>query len=162
MCYNSIMKSKNKRCPRCEFKVPSEMAVCPRCQLNYQKFEKATNNEAKLAFQLGESERVLYRKGCPSDVSKVKLLLITIFLGFLGGHYYYVGRTKMGIFFSIFAFVGIVNGLLTFFLKSTPTGDLYQIFYVLVLVWGVVIMLWIVDIAKVCFNRFKIPVSLEK
>ena len=156
------MKLKNKRCPRCEFKVPSEITVCPKCQLNYDKFYMATNNEAKHAFELGESERVLYRKGCPSDVNKIKLLLITIFFGFLGGHYYYVGRKKMGIFFSIFAFVGISNGILVTLLKATPTGDLYQIFYMLVLVWGVVVMLWIVDIAKVCFNHFKIPVSLEK
>ena len=153
---------KNKRCPRCEFKVPSEIAVCPRCQLNYNKFNLATNGEAKNAFRQGESERVLYRKGCPSDVNKIKLLLITIFLGFMGGHYYYVGRTKMGVFFSIFALIGITNGILVSLLKATPKGDLYQIFYMLVLVWGVVIMLWIVDIVKVCFNRFKIPVSLEK
>ncbi len=156
------MKAKNKHCPRCGYKVPSEIAVCPNCQLNYQKFSMATNNEAKHAYQLGESERVILRVGCPSDVSRIKLLLITIFLGFLGGHYYYVGRNKMGAFFTVFATIGIINGLITYILKATPSGDLYQVFYILVLIWGVVLILWIIDIAKVSFNKFKIPVSLEK
>ena len=150
---------KNKHCPRCNEKMPIEIVVCPGCQLNFQKFDSATNKEAKQAIQVGETERVLMRKGRPSDVSFVKLLLITIFAGFTGAHYYYVGRYKIGAFFSIFFAVGIVNAIITSLLKATPTGDLYQIFTLLVLVWGFVLVLWIIDIAKVCLNKFKIPVS---
>ncbi|MBQ8615715.1 MAG: hypothetical protein IJ415_04040 [Clostridia bacterium] len=150
---------KNKRCPRCNTKMPVEIVSCPSCQLNFQKFETATNAEAKQAIREGEKDRVLMRKGRPSDVSAVKLILITIFLGFTGAHYYYVGRYKMGAFFSIFFAVGIVNAILNSLLDATPTGDLYQVFTLLVLVWGVVIALWIIDVAKVCFNKFKIPVS---
>ena len=150
---------RNKRCPRCNEKMPVEIVVCPSCQLNFQKFEKATNKEAKEAIAEGEKEKVLMRKGRPSDVKFITLLLLTIFLGFTGAHYYYIGRYKMGIFFSIFFAVGLVNGILTTLLKATPTGDLYQIFIMLVLVWGVVLILWIVDIAKVCLNCFKIPVG---
>ena len=150
---------KNKRCPRCETKMPIEIVVCPNCQLNFQKFDNATNAEAKQAIKQGENERVLMRKGRPSDVNFVRLLLITIFLGFTGAHYYYVGRYKMGAFFSIFFAVGIVNAIISTLVNATPTGDLYQVFTLLVLVWGFVIMLWIIDIAKVCLNSFKIPVS---
>lgn len=150
---------KNKRCPRCNTKMPVEIVSCPSCQLNFQKFESATNAEAKEAMREGEKDRVLMRKNRPSDVSFVKLLLITIFLGFTGAHYYYVGRYKMGAFFSIFFGVGLVNAIINSLLKATPTGDLYQVFTLLVLVWGVVIALWIIDIAKVCVNHFKIPVS---
>lgn len=150
---------KNKRCPRCNTKVPVEIVSCPSCQLNFQKFESATNKEAKEAIKQGEKDRVLLRKGRPSDVSAVKLILITIFLGFTGAHYYYVGRYKMGAFFSIFFAVGIINAIINSLLQATPTGDLYQIFTLLVLTWGAVIALWIIDIAKVCLNNFKIPVS---
>ena len=150
---------KNKRCPRCETKMPIEIVVCPNCQLNFQKFDNATNAEAKQAIKQGENERVLMRKGRPSDVNFVRLLLITIFLGFTGAHYYVVGRYTMGAFFSIFFAVGIVNAIISTLLNATPTGDLYQVFTLLVLVWGFVIMLWIIDIAKVCLNSFKIPVS---
>ena len=150
---------KNKRCPRCHQKVPTEIVVCPSCQLNFQKFDSATNGEAKEALRMGENDRVLMRQGRPSDVNFLPLLLITIFLGFTGAHYYYVGRYKMGAFFSIFFAVGIVNAILTSLLDATPKGDLYQIFTLLVLVWGAVLALWIIDIAKVCLNKFKIPVS---
>ena len=150
---------RNKRCPRCATKMPTEIVVCPGCQLNFQKFDKATNNEAKEAIKQGEKDRVLMRCGRPTDVKFIPLLLITIFLGFTGAHYYYVGRYKMGAFFTIFFAVGLVNAILTTLLESMPTGDLYQIFTMLVLVWGFVLMLWIIDIAKVCLNKFKIPVS---
>ncbi len=152
---------KNKRCPRCNTKVPVELVNCPSCQLNFQKFESATNKQAKQALREGEKEKVLMRKGRPADVKLVPLLLLTIFLGFTGAHYYYVGRYKMGAFFSIFFGVGIINAILNALLNVTPTGDLYQVFTLLVLVWGAVLFLWIVDIARVSFNKFKIPVSRE-
>lgn len=150
---------KNKRCPRCNEKLPVEMVVCSNCQLNFQKFENATNKEAKEAIRQGEKDRVLLRKGRPNDVKFVSLLLLTIFLGFTGAHYYYVGRYKMGMFFSIFFGVGIINAIINTMLKVMPTSDLYQLFTLLVLVWGAVLVLWIIDIAKVCLNKFKIPVS---
>lgn len=150
---------RNKRCPRCNQKMPVEIVVCPSCQLNFQKFDSATNAEAKQAISQGEKDRVLLRKGLPKDVSKIKLLLLAIFLGFTGAHYYYVGRYKMGMFFSIFFGVGIINAILTSLLDVTPTGDMYQIFTLLVLVWGAVLVLWIIDIAKICVNHFKVPVS---
>lgn len=142
--------------------MPKEINICPTCQLNYDKFNNATNSEAKVAIHMDERERVLYRRGCPSDVSKVKLLLLTIFLGFTGAHHYYVGRTGKGIFYSIFFVIGVVNAILTTVLQSTPHGELWEIFTLLVLVWGVVIMMWLIDIADVILNRYKIPVSLPK
>ena len=149
----------NKRCPRCNTKTPYTSVICPECQLNYQKFESATNQEAKQNLKEGEKEQVLMRKGCPADVDRWKLLLIAIFLGFLGGHHYYVGRYKMGIFYSCFFGVGIINAILTTMLKSKPTGFMYEVFTLLVLIWGVVLFMWIIDIAKICLNKYKIPVS---
>ena len=142
--------------------MPKEINICPTCQLNYDKFNNATNSEAKVAIHMDERERVLYRRGCPSDVSKVKLLLLTIFLGFTGAHHYYVGRTGKGIFYSIFFVIGVVNAILTTVLQSTLHGELWEIFTLLVLIWGVVIMMWLIDIADVILNRYKIPVSLPK
>ena len=137
----------------------NDRATCPGCQLNFSKFNAATNAEAKAAMRNGEKDNILLRTGCPGDVSRIKLLLITIFLGFCGAHYYYVGRNKMGVFFSVFFGIGIINAILTVFLDSMPKGDLYQVFTLLVLGWGLVLILWIVDIAKVCLNKFKVPVS---
>lgn len=148
-----------KKCPRCHTKTASTTVVCPDCQLNYQKFEQATNKEAKINMQQGEKDQILMRKGCPSDVKKWKLILITLFLGFMGGHHYYVGRYKMGIFYTIFFIVGVTNGVIMTMLKTPPTGFIFEIFNLLVLTWGAVLFMWIIDIAKVLFNRYKIPVS---
>lgn len=150
---------RNKRCPRCNEKMPVELVHCPSCGLNFQKFEDATNLEAKQALKEGEKDRVLLKKGCPKDVNKIKLLLITIFLGFTGAHYYFVGRNKTGLVFSAFFLVGLINAVLSTMLEIAPKGDLFEVFTLLVVGWGIVLCLWIIDIAKVCFNKFKIPVS---
>ena len=136
--------------------------VCPSCQLKYDKFEMATNKEAKEAYRNGNKEQVILRTGCPSDVKFWKLLLIAIFLGFAGGHHYYVGRVKLGAFYSIFCLVGIANAILTVVFGATIRGELWEIFSLLVLVWGVVLFMWIIDVAKICLNKFKIPVSLNR
>lgn len=150
---------KNKRCPRCNTKVPYGTGVCPSCMLNFQKFDEATNKEAKQAIKQGEKDRVLMRKGCPNDVNKIKLLIITLLCGMTGAHLYYVGRYKLGIFYSIFFAVGIINAILTTFLNNALHGTWYDIFTILVLVWGAVICMWLIDLFKIVINKFKIPVS---
>lgn len=163
MCYNKCMiKFKNKKCPRCNFKVPRDVVTCPSCQLNYQKFETATNKEAKQALKQGEKSKVLYRKGCPKDVNKWGLFFLALFLGFMGAHLYRVGRNGKGAFYTVFFIVGFIYTIITNTLKLSPTGDLWQIFIVLVLVWGVVLIMWLVDVFNILFNQFKIPVSREK
>lgn len=151
---------KTKRCPRCNFKVDKDANVCPKCRLNYIKFNTATNTEAHEAMSVGEKDRVLLRKGCPSDIKKWKLLLLTIFLGFCGVHHFYVGRKGWGAFYFTFFIVGMINAILVWTFGNI-TSTWYQLFYLLVGVWGVVVALWIFDIAKVATNRYKIPVSLK-
>ena len=138
------------------------MDICPNCELNYQKFNSATNKAAKKAYREGEKEQVLLRMGLPSDVKKWKLLLLAIFLGFTGAHHYYVGRKWMGLFYTSFFIVGVANAIISTMLKEAPKGDLYEIFTLLVLVWGFVLILWVVDIAKIVLNKFKVPVSVDE
>ena len=153
---------KNKRCPRCNFKVDAGCKVCPSCRLNYDKLDLATNSEAKKALAEKDKDRVVYAQGCPTDIKKWKLLLIAIFLGFCGGHHFYTGRKGWGIFYFVFFVAGITDALVMFINKFEPRGDWYQIFYLFVLVWGVVLTLWLIDIVKIIFNKFKVPVSLPR
>lgn len=139
--------------------MPYELAVCPNCELNFGKFNQATNQDAKQALKEGRADDVLLRTGCPSDIKRWVLILLTIFGGFFGLHYYYVGRYKMGVFFSIACCVGIINAIISVVVTTSPTGFIWELFSLLVLVWGAVIFMWIIDMAKVCLNRFKIPVS---
>ena len=149
----------NKHCPRCSTKMPKEAMVCPSCRLNYIKFNEATNKEAKVALSQGEKDRVLYRTGCPSDVKKWKLILMCVFLGYMGAHHYYVGRKYWGLFYTCFFMIGVINALVTMFFPQVINTDAFQVFYLLVLIWGIVIVMWLVDIFKICLNRYKIPVS---
>lgn len=146
-----------KRCPRCNTKMPSMVALCPGCQLNFQKLENATNEEAKDAYSKGEKERVLLVKKLPRDISKAKLLLFTIFLGLFGGHYYYIGRKGMGTLYLIFLFIGAGY---TYTQQHLPFNFFVEVWFILTMVWAVIICLWMIDIVKVIFNRFKVPVSL--
>ena len=151
-----------KKCPRCQTKMAMELTSCPSCGLNYKKFYEATNAEAKQAIKEGRKDEVLMRVGYPVDVKKWVLILLTIFGGWFGLHYYYVGRNKMGLFFTSAFLVGAANAALTIFGKTHFSGFVGELFYCLVLVWGAVIFMWIVDMAKVCFNKFKIPVSRDR
>ena len=143
---NTIKLFNNKRCPRCGYKVDKNIAVCPQCQLKYAKFESATNAEAKDALKAGEKSRVLYRKGCPSDVNRWQLAGIALCLGFMGAHHYYVGRNKKGIFYTIFCCIGLLYTLLTTFIKNMEYNFAIDLLYTLYLVWGVVLIMWIIDI----------------
>lgn len=157
---NIKQKFDYKKCPRCNFKTAKSANVCPGCNLNYFKFDTATNAEAKRAIKEGDTNRVIYRTGQPNDVGKVKLLLLTIFLGFMGSHLYYIGRFKRAVFYTIFFIIGVVYSILSTIFTITTYSLIWELFYILYLVWGAVIILWIIDIVKVCFNKFKIPVSL--
>ena len=135
--------------------------VCPSCGLNFIKFNEATNKQAKDALSQGEKDRVLYRTGCPSDVKRWKLILMCVFLGYMGGHHYYVGRKYWGLFYTCFFLIGVINAIVTMFFPQVINTDAFQVFYLLVLIWGIVIVMWIVDIFKICFNKYKIPVSRD-
>ncbi len=155
------MKRANKKCPRCDLKMPAQARICPGCGLNYDKFEMATNRAGKIALQEGRKDDVVMRKGCPADVNKTKLLLLTIFLGFVGAHNYYVGRYGRGAFFTIFFLFGLANAVLTTIYKSALSGAFYEILTILSLVWGAVLLTWLFDIINIALNKYKIPVSLD-
>ena len=140
----------------------ASLKTCPHCSLNFEKFYTATNKEAKEAIREGESHKVLMRTGRPDDVKLYKLLLLSIFLGFIGVHHYSVGRWKSGLAYSIFFIVGCVNGVLTSILESSIVGGAYAILELLVLGWGLVLILWILDVVKIILNRYRIPVGRKE
>lgn len=155
------MQKTNKKCPRCDAKMPVSAMICPRCELNFKKFDTATNEAGKKALNEGRKQDVVFRKGCPKDVSKTKLILLAVFLGFTGAHNYFVGRNKKGLFYTIFFLVGVVNAVLTAVVKSALTGWVKEIFTILVLIWGVVLVMWLFDVLNIIFDNYKIPVSID-
>ena len=148
-----------KKCPRCGFKTPENMARCGNCGLNFIKFQDATNAEAKSAFRMGEKERVLHTKHIPSDVNKWKVLLMCILGGWFGLHYFKLGKKWRG-FFQV---LGVIFCFVYTYCAGTRnirTGYLGNLVLVCGIIWAVSVIIWLVDIVSIIFNRFKYPVSL--
>ena len=148
-----------KRCPRCNFKTLKDMARCGNCGLNFQKFNTATVEEAKSAFRLGEKDRVLYTKQVPSDINKWKFMLLTLFCGWFGLHFFHLGKKWRGAF-QILGLIGaFVYGYFTlkFNIRSGYAGNLILAFGI---IWVASFIIWLSDTISIIFNKFKYPVSL--
>lgn len=153
------MSKEFKRCPRCNFKTPNDLARCGDCGLNFIKFNDATNAEAKSAFRMGEKERVLHSRHIPSDVNKITILLQCIFGGWFGLHYFSLGKKWRG----IFQILGLVFAFVYTFAAvkhNIRSGYLGNLVLVCGIIWATSFIIWLFDILSIIFNRFKYPVSL--
>ena len=159
ICYNKLMSKDYKRCPRCNYKTPTQFCRCGNCGLNYDKFSSATNAEAKSAFRMGEKERVLHTKQRPSDVSKIGILLKCIFGGWFGLHYFSLGKIWRGVFHIVgFAMAFVYAYCAMKF--NIRTGYLGYFVLLCGFIWVASFIIWLVDIFSIIFNKFKYPVSL--
>lgn len=148
---------RKKTCPRCEIKLPESVEVCPDCGLVFARLDIATNKDAKRKKKRGDRSFILKTTKIPSDVSYVKLLLLTIFTGLFGGHCFYVGRYLRGSVllanFLVVLCVAIFNAQLIAYsevLVSTVCT-----------ICGFVMLLWFWDIFMVALKKFKIPVAID-
>lgn len=153
-----IKGRKSKKCPRCGNECLLSQVKCDECGLLFEKVEKATNKEGKRRLYRRQKEQVIYVKKYPSDVKKWKMILITIFFGLFGAHYFYIGKWKKGlamlIYFFIVLFIGVIFN--AYFLLAW-SGNFFSIFGPLT---GVYTLIWMFDIYRVSFNKFKVPVSI--
>lgn len=132
---------------------------CGACGLSFDKFNSATNGEAKSAFRMGEKERVLYTKQVPSDVNKTKMVLKSIFGGWFGLHDFAVGRLFRGLFQVLGLVLGVVYVAYRYnhAITLTPLGYLTTFFG---MIWAFSVIFWGADSLAIIFNRYKYPVSL--
>lgn len=144
-----------KKCPRCGNKCLVSQHECEECGLLFSRLELATNKEAKKKILHFDTDFVVYTKDLPKDVSYIKLLLLTIFLGITGAHYYYVGKFIKGILMSLcfvyLIFCTIFNAQMVEYLET----------YYLYLPIGIAAFAWMVSIVYVAFKKFKVPVAIE-
>lgn len=151
-------KPKMIKCPRCGLKNPPGSISCGDCELKFERLAIATNSDAKRKKLRGDRDYIIKVTDIPSDVSFIKLLMYTIFLGIFGGHCYYVGRYLRGAILTtnivcMIAFVLFNN----FFLHA-----LYGHFLDIVMPFcGLILFMWLWDIFAVCTRKFKIPVAID-
>ena len=108
-----------KYCEFCGNKVAVDAVICPKCGKQLEKLKSDVDN-SKSQIVINNSNTtngVIGAKKCDKWVA----LLLCIFLGVLGGHKFYEGKTGMGILY-IFTgglfFVGVIIDLISILGKS--------------------------------------------
>ena len=150
------MKKIAKKCPRCGEKNLEQSLKCVDCGLVFERLSWATNKAAKKIAKKGKKEKVVYVTKVPSDLKKWKLILYVIFTGFMGGHYFYVGRYSKAAIFLLLGTIFIVGFTLSS--MSLLQGGLVYFFG---LITGGLGIAWLMDILNVCIGKFKIPVYID-
>lgn len=147
-------------CPKCYGSMKKKEGVCIHCGFKLSEFNGATNEKAREAFRNGKREDVLYTNNLPIDVSKKSLLLLSIFLGVFGAHNYYCAKFGKAIYMTI---TTVFMLLFALFKQFNIGGWFVTYFFSFVaLLQGVTLLMWVVDIVYIIFNKFKVPVYKEE
>lgn len=150
------MKKIIKKCPRCGEKNLEQAIKCADCGLVFERLSWATNKAAKNIMKEGKKNKVIYVTKTPSDIKKWKLILLVIFTGLYGGHYFYVGRYAKATVFLTLGALFLVGFILSSL--SLLKGGLLYFFGPITGCLGIA---WFVDILNVCISKFKIPVYID-
>ncbi len=148
------------KCPICGCKMKEEF-MCPYCKITGDQVKNASNKEAKERIKKKDTKEVYNSTYLPKDVNNTRLLLLTLFGGFLGIHQSYVGKWKTGLFYCFGFMIPLIFFVLStyIFVENKILQYMSQVGYVFA---ALVIFLWIADFFKVCFKSFSIPVVLEE
>lgn len=145
-------------CPKDGNKIDELTKKCPYCGLKQESIISASNLEAKKIIKSRlDTSNVVMSKVVPKDVSKTKLLLLCIFLGFVGAHCFYVGRMKRGFIIPLL----FIFSITFIFLPETWVLHAYLSNSVAGVIGCAGCFCWWWDIIRIVFNRFPIPVVLN-
>ena len=145
-------------CPRCGIKSYRGIDSCPECGLVFSRLEVATNKEAKAKKLRGDRDFIINTTKLPNDVSFLKLLLFSIFLGPFGVHCFYVGRYLRGSII-LSDFVAIVLAVVfNSYLVDIDDGKFIAAISVIM---GLIMFTWFYDIIMIVIKKFKVPVAID-
>lgn len=152
------------QCPVCGAKLKNN--VCPYCKtVTTERIKNASNKAVKEARQKQETEQVVYSSFLPKDISKKKLWVFAVLLGWFGAHNFYVKKTMKGWFYLV-AFAGafVFTGIrMLSELNAWGVENGVQIFVSLFnLCAAITFLLWIGDLVMLAVGKFKVPVVLPE
>lgn len=154
-----------KKCPRCHSKLYSNAEKCIYCGLLFSRIQNLSNKQAKKEIRNRNHSRVLNIKTRPEDVSKKKLILLTIFTGIFGGHNFYVGKYKK----AWFSLISTVFFIITFtiYLVSLNNGIILEDFrYYIVESFGlftaISCIMLMFDIISLITKTFTYPAAIPE
>lgn len=150
------------RCPICGSKMVQGQ-LCKYCGVTADQVENASNKKVTEYRKNDMSDLIYFTTNIPSDVSRIKLLLYTVFLGVFGVNHYYVKRNIRGLYSTLSTFLSIVFLILDLSIKTLSGVIVFKIMYEIV--WtsmAVNILLWVCDIINLLLKNFKVPVVLAE
>lgn len=158
------MKTK-MRCPVCGAKIKHSQ-FCPYCQdVSVNQIRNASNTAAKQFIKEKRKNEVVFSNFLPEDISKKKLWLLTLLLGWAGGHLFYVGRKAKASFYlaSISATLAlVVLDLVNLALSWGQSFIINWFLQIAAFCGAITFVLWAGDIIALMSGTFKVPVVLGK
>lgn len=146
-----------KKCQRCGNRVLDRQAKCDECGLVFARLDDAKNCYARKELLHGHRENVIFVRKVPSDISKLKLSLLCGFLGLFGAHNFYIGRYFKAMYMLIIGLVSLI------FASLTEYPAFYEKFMSFFFILPALLLLfWVSDFVEILFNKYKIPVALER
>ena len=151
------------QCPVCGARLVQKH-FCRYCKdVTMANITTSSNKKAKEAIKNDNRDKVVYSTYIPSDVSKKKLWILAILLGYLGIHNYYIGRSLKGLYQTVsmsVLFIFVTLGTLSDMFSWGLDNSLRLITQFFGLLAAIAVILWAFDIINLLIRRFKIPVIL--
>lgn len=160
------------RCPNCLSRMKFHGEICPKCGTKLKDIKQASFQMVKKVRKEYQPELVVYTTVFPKDLSFSNTLLFCIFLGWCGGHLYYVQRyfkailqtVFMGLFLFIIFPIGIYLdhgdvGFLTSFISFMVSSQLYILPSAL---GALAVIMWVLDFIKILTKHFPVPVVMPE
>lgn len=145
-------------CPKCDRKIKTDQTACSYCGTTLAKINNASYVKAVEVLNKGnlyEKESLFYLTKMPTELSRKKMLLFTIFLGLFGAHDMYVGKKKFGISKLISFILGEIVAVVCLF---------YQ-YESLTLLAGLLLLypfaFWLYDVLRVIVKKYPYPYIME-
>ncbi len=158
------------QCPKCHSRIPRGSPVCFKCGTKMTQIQEASFKAVKQARAEYDYDKIVLSSAFPKDLSYVKTLLMCIFLGLFGGHYFYTKRYTPAIIYlscsSLFLVFILISGIQTGFNAGMFyyfSSEIMNFLFIVSCICGaVVFLLWITDIIKIATKNFKVPVVLKE
>lgn len=157
-----MIVKKYKRCPRCDSKNALYQDRCDECGLVFARLEKVTNSSAKQAIKNKEYNKVINYNVLPRDLNKWKLFFLALFFGWIGAHFFKVGKYK--------SFIYMFAAFILFMLLATTIIPFswFDEQYLFLVAWGCVMpasiatIIWLGTTFQILVGKFKVPVAIDE
>ena len=148
------------RCPICGSKMVQNQ-LCKYCKITDEQVINASNKKVKEYRKNEMHDMIHFSTVVPKDVSRLTLIMYTIFLGLVGVNHYYVKRPVRGTYAVVSTALSVVMFIVSMINPVARKAVIFELLFEIAFYAFVInIIMWIGDIINVFIKKFKIPVVL--